>query len=30
MIEFLRAGYPWIILGLFLAVACVWMSKKKQ
>lgn len=29
MAAFLTAAWPWIALGLFMAVACVWMAKKK-
>ena len=29
MHEFARAALPWILLGLFVAVSCVYMSRKK-
>ncbi len=30
MHEFLMAAFPWIVIGLFVAVACAWMSSKKK
>lgn len=29
MREFFEAAFPWILLGLFVAVGCVVMEKKK-
>ena len=29
MREFLQAALPWILLGLAVAVAVVWMNRKK-
>lgn len=29
MVEFFAAAFPWILLGLFIAVNCVMISKKK-
>ncbi len=28
--DFLTAAAPWIFIGLFTAVGCTWMSKRKQ
>lgn len=30
MYEFFEAAFPWIFLGLFVAVSCVIISKKKK
>lgn len=30
MYEFLEAAFPWILLGLFVAVSCSVMSNKKK
>ena len=30
MYEFLEAAFPWILLGLFVAVSCVIMYKKRS
>lgn len=30
MYEFWGAAFPWILLGLFVAVSCVVMSNKKK
>lgn len=30
MYEFLRNAFPWITLGLFIAVSCVWLSQKQK
>jgi len=29
MAEFFEAAFPWIVTGLFVAVSCVLMSRKK-
>lgn len=29
MDEFARAALPWILLGLFVALSCAYMSRKK-
>lgn len=26
--DFLGAAFPWIVIGLFTAVACAWMGKR--
>ena len=30
MYEFLEAAFPWILLGLFVAVSCVIVYRKKK
>jgi len=30
MYEFLKAAFPWIIIALFVAVACAYMGGKKK
>ena len=30
MYDFFAAAFPWILLGLFIAVSCVIISKKKK
>lgn len=30
MYEFLEAAFPWILLGLFVAVSCVIIYRKKK
>ena len=30
MYEFLSNAFPWIVLGLFIAVSYVWMSQKQK
>ncbi len=30
MYEFFEAAFPWIALGLFVAVSCVIINKKKK
>lgn len=30
MYEFFEAAFPWILLGLFIAVSCVIISKKNK
>ena len=30
MLEFLESAMPWIVIGLFVAVACAYMSKKEE
>lgn len=30
MYEFFEAALPWIVLGLFVAVSCVFISKRKN
>lgn len=30
MYEFFEAAYPWILLGLFIAVTCVFANKKRK
>ena len=30
MYEFFEAAFPWILLGLFVAVSCVIINKKKK
>ena len=27
--EFVKAAWPWVAMGLFVAVSCAWMSRKK-
>ncbi len=27
--EFVSAAAPWVIMGIFAACSCAWMSKKK-
>lgn len=29
MLEFVKAAFPWIVTGLFIAVSCVMSSDKK-
>jgi len=29
MAEFVKAAFPWVAMGLFVAVSCAVMSKKK-
>lgn len=29
MAEFARAALPWIVLGLFVAISCAYMNRKK-
>lgn len=28
--EFVKAAWPWVAMGFFVAVSCAWISKKKQ
>lgn len=30
MLEFAKAGFLWIVIGLFVAVACAYMSIKRS
>ena len=30
MYDFLSNAFPWIVLGLFVAVSCVWLSQKQK
>ena len=30
MYDFLSNAFPWIVLGLFIAVSCVWLSQKQN
>jgi len=30
MLEFAKAAFPWIAIGLFVAVACAYLSMKKK
>jgi len=30
MQEFLTSAFPWIVIGLFVAISCAWMSRKKE
>lgn len=30
MFEFFEAAFPWIFLGLFVAVSCVLMNERKK
>ena len=30
MYDFLSNAFPWIVLGLFIAVSCVWLSQKEK
>lgn len=30
MYEFLSNAFPWIVLGLFVAISCVWLSQKQK
>lgn len=30
MTEFIEAAFPWIITGLFVAVSCAYLSKRKK
>lgn len=30
MVEFFEAAFPWILLGLFMVVSCVIISKKRS
>lgn len=29
MAEFVKAAWPWVAMGLFVAVSCAWMGRKK-
>lgn len=29
MLAFLSAAFPWIVMGLWVAIACVFLSKKQ-
>lgn len=29
ILDFLKAAWPWIAMGVFVAVGCAWMSHKK-
>ncbi len=28
--DFIRAAFPWILMGLFVAISCSLMSKKRE
>ena len=28
--DFVSAAFPWILIGLFLAISCLFMSKEKK
>jgi|GEM_PF-1900888 hypothetical protein len=30
MYTFWKAAFPWIVISLFVAVACAWMGTKKK
>jgi len=30
ILEFLKSAFPWIAIGLFVAISCVFMQSKKE